>query len=50
MPWPRPLRTLSAALLLAYNGQRGKAKLGTLFYWYYPVHLVVIYGISQLWT
>ena len=35
-------------LLLAYNGQRGKAKIGKLFYWYYPIHLVVIYGISLL--
>ena len=35
-------------LLLCYNGQRGKAKLGRLFYWYYPVHLAVIYGLSLL--
>lgn len=35
-------------LLLCYNGQRGKANLGRLFYWYYPVHLVVIYGLSLL--
>lgn len=35
-------------LLLAYNGQRGKANIGKLFYWYYPIHLVVIYGISLL--
>lgn len=35
-------------LLLAYNGQRGKANIGKLFYWYYPVHLVAIYGISLL--
>ena len=35
-------------LLLAYNGQRGKANIGKLFYWYYPVHLVVIYGISLI--
>lgn len=35
-------------LLLAYNGQRGKANIGKLFYWYYPVHLVVIYGISLM--
>ena len=35
-------------LLLCYNGQRGKARIGKLFYWYYPVHLVVIYGISLL--
>lgn len=37
---------LAVPLLLAYNGQRGKANIGKLFYWYYPVHLVVIYGIS----
>ncbi len=35
-------------LLLAYNGQRGKASIGKLFYWYYPAHLVVIYGIGLL--
>lgn len=35
-------------LLLLYNGKRGKARIGKLFYWYYPVHLVVIYGISLL--
>lgn len=39
---------LSVPLLLAYNGQRGKAKIGKLFYWYYPLHLVAIYGISLL--
>ena len=40
------LSFLAVPLLLAYNGQRGKANIGKLFYWYYPVHLVVIYGIS----
>lgn len=35
-------------LLMLYNGQRGRAKIGKLFYWYYPVHLVVIYGLSLL--
>ena len=29
-----------------YNGKRGKYSLGKWFYWYYPVHLVVIYGLS----
>ena len=29
-----------------YNGKRGKGSLGKWFYWYYPAHLVVIYGIS----
>lgn len=33
-------------LLLAYNGQRGKNAIGKLFYFYYPLHLVVIYGLS----
>lgn len=39
---------LAIPLLLAYNGQRGKANIGKLFYWYYPLHLVAIYGISLL--
>jgi hypothetical protein len=42
------LAFLSVPLLMMYNGQRGKTKIGKLFYWYYPVHLVVIYGISLL--
>ena len=32
--------------LLLYNGKRGKLKMKYLFYIYYPLHLVVIYGIS----
>ena len=39
---------LTVPLLLAYNGQRGKANIGKLFYWYYPLHLVAIYGIGLL--
>ena len=39
---------LTVPLLLAYNGQRGKANIGNLFYWYYPLHLVAIYGIGLL--
>lgn len=42
------LAFLAVPFLLAYNGQRGKANIGKLFYWYYPVHLVAIYGISLL--
>lgn len=42
------LAFLTVPLLLLYNGERGKAKIGKLFYWYYPIHLVVIYGISLL--
>lgn len=35
-------------LLALYGGQRGKLKMKYLFYVYYPVHLVVIYGISLI--
>lgn len=38
---------LAAVILLAaYSGRRGKWRIGNLFYIYYPLHLVVIYGIS----
>ena len=39
---------LAVPVLLAYNGQRGKANLGKFFYWYYPAHLAAIYGIGML--
>ena len=35
-------------LLGQYNEQRGKYNIGKFFYIYYPVHLVVIYGLSLL--
>lgn len=35
-------------LLMLYSGRRGKCHMGTLFYLYYPLHLVVIYGLSLL--
>lgn len=35
-------------LLGMYNGRRGEAKLGSWFYLYYPLHLVVIHGISRI--
>lgn len=41
--------SFGALLLLAlYNGKRGKYKMKNLFYIYYPLHLVVIYGISLI--
>lgn len=40
------LALAAVPLLMCYNGQRGKANIGKLFYWYYPAHLVVIYGLS----
>lgn len=39
---------LAVPFLLLYNGQRGKANIGKLFYWYYPAHLVAIYAISLI--
>lgn len=41
---------LSAPLLALYNGKKGTWNIGPLFYWYYPAHLVVIYGLSLLLT
>jgi hypothetical protein len=34
--------------LALYNGTRGKWKMKNIFYIYYPLHLVVIYGIDLL--
>ena len=39
---------LSVPLIAFYNGQRGKRNLKWLFYIYYPLHLVAIYGVSFL--
>lgn len=38
----------SVLLLLMYNGKRGKINLKYLFYFYYPAHLVILYGIQML--
>lgn len=37
---------LALPLLALYSGKRGRLKLKWLFYWYYPAHLVVIYGVG----
>lgn len=42
------LAFLALIPLAAYSGRRGTWKIGRLFYWYYPIHLAVIYGISLL--
>lgn len=39
---------LSLPLMALYNGQKGTRSIGALFYWYYPIHLAVIYGLSLL--
>ena len=39
---------MAIAPLALYNGKRGKWRMKYLFYVYYPVHLVVIHGISMI--
>lgn len=39
---------LSVPLIALYNGQRGKLRMKNFFYIYYPLHLVIIYFISQI--
>lgn len=36
----------SAVPLLLYNGQRGKYKLKWMFYFIYPVHLIILYFVN----
>lgn len=36
---------VSFVLIYLYNGQQGKRKFGYLFYWFYPVHMLVLAGI-----
>ncbi len=38
---------LAAVLMLLYNGQRGSGHK-QLFYWFYPVHVYLLYGASCL--
>ena len=42
------LALLAVPLLALYGGQRGKWKMKWVFYFYYPIHLLVIYGIAYL--
>lgn len=39
---------LALPLLALYNAQRGKHNIKKLFYFYYPIHLVVIQGVALL--
>ena len=39
---------LTVPLMALYSGQRGRHRLGWLFYLYYPAHLVILYAISYL--
>lgn len=39
---------LSIPLIALYNGQRGNFRMKNFFYIYYPLHLVIIYFISNI--
>ncbi len=39
------LSVFSIILMLCYNGERGKEN-AKLFYWFYPAHVYVLYGLS----
>lgn len=39
---------LSLFAIRNYNGERGKNSLSKLFYWFYPVHLLLLYILSLL--
>ena len=38
----------SLLLLASYNGQRGKLNLKYFFYVFYPLHIVVLYGLQMI--
>lgn len=39
---------LALPLLALYNGQRGRLRLKWLFYFYYPIHLVILQGSRMI--
>ncbi len=47
-PWVQWYSLIALPLLALYNGKRGTWNLKYVFYLYYPIHLVVIYGIGML--
>ncbi|MBQ3708527.1 MAG: hypothetical protein II889_11555 [Clostridia bacterium] len=47
--WPIQYWSLLAVpLLILYNGKPGKVRMKYFFYIFYPLHLVILYGISML--
>jgi len=44
----QPFSLFALVPLMFYNGERGKHPMKYFFYVYYPVHLVILYGIAQL--
>lgn len=41
------MEVFSVPIMLCYNGERGKGN-GKFFYWYYPLHVYVLYAVSIL--
>lgn len=39
---------IAVFLILLYNGTRGKLKLKYFFYWFYPAHILFLYGMTLL--
>ena len=39
---------LTVPMLALYNGKPGKYRMKWFFYIFYPVHLVLLYGISMI--
>ena len=39
---------IAVLLILLYNGKRGKLKLKYFFYWFYPAHILFLYGMTLL--
>lgn len=46
--WVQWYSLFSVPLIALYSGQRGKFRMKNFFYIYYPLHLVIIYFISQI--
>lgn len=41
---------IATLLILLYNGARGKLKWKYFFYWFYPVHILLLYGMTLLFV
>lgn len=41
---------IAILLILLYNGKRGKLKLKYFFYWFYPAHILFLYGMTLLFA
>ena len=42
------IKIIAALIILLYNGKRGNLSIKYFFYWFYPVHISLLYGASLL--